>query len=873
MKKSIFIIVSFFSLLSYSQEELQRLQTYMDANLASLGITAQDGSDWIVESETYSKTTKIRNYYLKQRHQGIELFHGQSNFSIKNGEVFHVGNRFEANISQRINATTPVYDAIQALELAYAHFSIEAVESFYIEETIRQNYYKINNAIELDESVLCKLVYQLTDDNSLRLAWDFTFYTPNYKNLWSIRIDAINGNVLEKFDLTLNCNFGEASNHSNHNHFNGFTKPIGLTTESTSTPLEVMSGSYRVYPYYIESPNHGSRELISSPFNVTASPFGWHDTNGIPGAEFTITRGNNVWAKEDIAGNNGTGGLAPNGGATLVFDYPYGGNNTQPSTYTNAATTNLFYMSNIMHDVWYNYGFDEQSGNFQQNNYGNGASQNDYVLADAQDGSGINNANFSTPVDGIRGRMQMYLWDVGPPTLALTVNSPTAIAGAYATRDNNFNPGNIPLPTAPNGITSNLVLYVDGTPDTSDACSVAINAQAIAGKICVIRRGTCLFVEKVKNAQNAGAIAVIIVNNVEGNIVMGGADATITIPAISVTQAVGESIIAQMAQGTVNATLQNPLDAFINSDGSFDNGIIAHEYGHGISIRLAGGRNNSSCLNNAEQMGEGWSDWFALMMQLKLGDVGTAVRGIGTYAVNQPTNGTGIRSFPYSINMAVNPLTFGNTNTLSIPHGVGSVWATMLWDLTWAYIAKYGYDSNIYSGTGGNNKVMQLVIDGLKIQPCNPSFVDARNALIAADQATTGGEDFCMIWGVFANRGLGINASSGLASSASDQVEDFTPPPPGPNCTTLAVASVENKMNIHLFPNPTTGIVTLSNSDFTFSKLSIQVFDLNGRRVYNESISNFSGEKSINLSHLLTGVYLIKVNSDQVQQSFKLMKN
>ena len=112
MKKSIFIIVSFFSLLSYSQEELQRLQTYMDANLASLGITAQDGSDWIVESETYSKTTKIRNYYLKQRHQGIELFHGQSNFSIKNGEVFHVGNRFEANISQRINATTPVYDEI-----------------------------------------------------------------------------------------------------------------------------------------------------------------------------------------------------------------------------------------------------------------------------------------------------------------------------------------------------------------------------------------------------------------------------------------------------------------------------------------------------------------------------------------------------------------------------------------------------------------------------------------------------------------------------------------------------------------------------------------------------------------------------------------
>ncbi|GGD34230.1 T9SS-dependent M36 family metallopeptidase [Flavobacterium orientale] len=871
MKKSIFIIVSFFSLFSYSQEDLQRLQSYMDANLASLGITAQDGSDWIVESETYSTTTKIRNYYLKQRHQGIELFHGQSNFSIKDGEVFHVGNRFEANISQRINATTPVYSAFQALELAYAHFSIEAVESFYIEETIRQNYFKINNAIHLDESVLAKLVYQLNEDNMLRLAWDFTFYTPNYKNLWSIRIDAINGNVLEAIDLTRNCSFGEASNHSKHNHFAGFTKPISHTVESTSS-LEAMSGAYRVYPYYVESPNHGARELLSSPFNTTASPFGWHDTNGVPGPDFTITRGNNVWAKEDIAGIN-SNGSAPNGGTTLLFDYPYGGNNTQPSTYTNAAITNLFYMTNIMHDVWYNYGFDEQSGNFQQNNYGYGAAQNDYVLADAQDGSGINNANFSAPVDGIRGRVQMFLWDVGPPTLALNVNSPTAIAGTYAIRDNNFNPGNVPLPTAPNGITSNLVLYVDGTPDTSDACSAAVNAQAIAGKICVIRRGTCLFVEKVKNAQNAGAIAVIIVNNVDGNIVMGGADATITIPAISVTQAVGEAIIAQMAQGIVNATLQNPLDVFINSDGSFDNGIIAHEYGHGISIRLAGGRNNSSCLNNAEQMGEGWSDWFALMMQLKSGDVGTAARGIGTYAVNQPTNGNGIRSFPYSVNTSINPMTFNYTNTEAIPHGVGSVWATMLWDLTWAYIAKYGFDSNIYSGFGGNNKVMQLVIDGLKIQPCNPSFVDARNALIAADQATTGGEDFCMIWNVFANRGLGVNASSGLANNASDQVEDFTTPPAGPNCTTLTVGSNEDKKTINLFPNPTTGIVTLSNSDFNFSKLTIQVFDLNGRKVYNESIYNFSGEKSINLSHLLTGVYLIKVNSDQMQQSFKLMKN
>ncbi len=76
----------------------------------------------------------------------------------------------------------------------------------------------------------------------------------------------------------------------------------------------------------------------------------------------------------------------------------------------------------------------------------------------------------------------------------------------------------------------------------------------------------------------------------------------------------------------------------------------------------------------------------------------------------------------------------------------------MLWDLSWAYIDKYGFDPDLYYGTGGNNKVMQLVIDGLKLQPCSPGFVDGRDAILAADTALTGGEDQCLIWEVFAQK-------------------------------------------------------------------------------------------------------------------------
>ena len=870
MKKITFLFFVLFAFSVNAQTETQKIQEYLNSNYSTLGITSQDINDWYVESEATSSSTGITNYYVKQRYQGIEIFHAQTNFSIKNGNVVYVANRFESNIAQRVNTTTPAYSILDALSLVYGSFNITPIESFQIQRTIRTNYYQINDAIGINEPVLAKLVYQLNEENKLRLAWDFTFYSPNHKNLWSVRIDAKNGEILEKQDMVVSCSFGKDSDHSKHQHYVPFTKQL-FKEESAISVVETQSGSYRVIPYNIESPNHGERQLISTPHNATASPYGWHDTNGVDGAEFTITRGNNTWAKEDRNGTNSVFGAAPNGGAILEFDFPYGGNSAQSATYTNAATTNLFYMTNVMHDVWYQYGFDEANGNYQANNYGKGGTAGDFVYADSQDGVGTNNANFSAPVDGQSGRVQMFLWDVGPPNYSLTVNTPANIAGPYAIRDNNFIPGNVPLPIAPNGFTTDLVLFDDGSPDNSDACSPAINAAAISGKVCILRRGDCTFVEKVKNAQNAGALAVIVVNNVEGVIIMGGADATITIPAISINQDVGEAIIAQMSLGVVNVTLQTPADVFINADGSFDNGIISHEFGHGISIRLAGGRNNSSCLQNAEQMGEGWSDWFALMMQLKPGDVGTAIRGIGTFAVSQPIDGVGIRTYPYSTDMSINPMTFNSTNTEAVPHGVGSVWATTLWDLTWAYINKYGYDSNIYTGTGGNNKIMRLVLDGLKLQPCSPTFIEARDALIAADQATTGGQDYCMIWEVFANRGLGLNASSGNRNSSTDQVEDFTMPPAGPNCV-LSVDYFATNEVFKVYPNPSNGMFTIQVNQFS-GKVAIQIVDLNGRIVYQENEVNFNNAKNINLTHLQSGMYIVKVNADELNFSQKIIKN
>jgi len=865
MKKKIFFILTCIApLFIFSQNENQLIQSYLNSNLTKLDITLQDASDWVIESKATSKTTKITNYYIKQRSNEIEIYHALSNVWVKDNQVVNVGNRFLKNCNQKTNTSIPQITVLQALNQAKNQLEINTNHTFALLNTSQTNSYIISNELNAN-TIKAKLVFQLMPNKQLVLAWDFIIDVPRQNHIWSARIDAVNGQLLEKNDLVISCQFDQDEAHSSCTEFHFDT--FGF--KETNSMLNVQSGSYRVLPFSTESPNHGPLQLITNPHNIQASPFGWHDTNGIPGAEFNITQGNNVHAFEDT--NDVDDGASPDGGPGLIFDFPYLGTNTPAIGYVEAATTNLFYMNNIIHDVFYNYGFDEENGNFQQTNYSNLGTGNDYILAQSQDGGGINNANFGTPPDGENGRMQMYIWYRKAGADLITINSPASIAGSYTAFDNGLVFGSVDLPQAPNLLTANLVLVDDGVDEFADGCTSILNAAQVNGKIAVIKRGICTSVTKILNAQNAGALAVIIVNTQPGNFFIGGVgDQDITIPVISVKKDVGDFLLNEMVTSTLNVNLSEPFSDFVNVDGDFDNLVIAHEYGHGISNRLTGGKNTTSCLFNREQMGEGWSDWFGLMLQMKENDNADDRRGIGTFVINQPTDDDGIRTYPYSTNMSINPMTFGFTNTLAVPHGVGSVWATMLWDLSWAYVDKYGFDSNIYSGNGGNNKVLQLVVDALKLQPCFPSFVDGRDAIIAADQATTGGQDFCMVWEVFARRGLGVNALSGDNDSATDQVEDFTMPEPGPNCTALSNEAFENEALIRIHPNPMKDefTITIPNYDGT---LSFQIFDLNGRLLLDKKNETFSKEKTYSITTFTPGVYILKLSTDHKMHTQKII--
>lgn len=180
-----------------------------------------------------------------------------------------------------------------------------------------------------------------------------------------------------------------------------------------------------------------------------------------------------------------------------------------------------------------------------------------------------------------------------------------------------------------------------------------------------------------------------------------------------------------------------------------------------------------TCLENDEQMGEGWSDFFTLVTTVKSGDVGTTPRGIGNYVTKGGVNGGGIRRLPYTTNMNINNQTYDDIIGTDEPHPVGEIWTDILWDLYWEMVDVYGFDEDPINGTGGNNMAIQLVVDGMKYQSCEPGFIAGRDAILVADAINNDGANECLIWEVFARRGVGINADGGSVYSRNDGEQDF----------------------------------------------------------------------------------------------------
>jgi uncharacterized repeat protein (TIGR01451 family) len=546
----------------------------------------------------------------------------------KDGELVNISSHMLANPVQAATAGTPNRASLQAAPATTAlQALIAAAENIgeYLPEAgvVTTNTPDTADAVKrqtftapsLKGEAEVRLIWLPMSASSLRLCWDVVLMSRARGEMFRVLIDVQTGRPLLRNCLTeyiTNATFRVYTSDSPSPFSPGHPTPLTNQPPVTNRVL-----------------------IVTNAFNTNASPNGWIDE------AVNETRGNNVDAHTDHSGLN-TIDPRPQGSPFRVFDFPM--DLTQdPLNYSDAAVVQLFFLCNWYHDKLYELGFTEAAGNFQVNNFGRGGLGNDAVIADAQDGGGLNNANFSTPGDGSSGRMQMYIWS-GP--------SP--------------------------------------------------------------RR-----------------------------------------------------------------------------DGDFDAEIVFHEHTHGLSNRRVGGGVGLSALQSTG-MGEGWSDFYGLSLLSEPGDDvngNYAAGGYATYLLSGLTQNYyfGIRRYPYTTDMTKNPLTFKDIDPgqasahpgipaspvvggggASEVHNQGEVWCVTLWEARAQLVNKYGF--------AGNQLMLQLVTDGMNLSPANPTFLQARNAIIQADIVDNGGANTNELWIAFAKRGMGFSATSPASSTTTGVHEAFDTP-------------------------------------------------------------------------------------------------
>jgi hypothetical protein len=764
-----------------SGEPVALASDFIETEAKRYGLSPGD-TEHRLSSVVPTRHNGVTHVYLQQTVEGIDVDGAITTVNVMaDGAILSVGQTFVDSAKTRSNALQPAIGAEMAYSLAASYFNLPLAHA---PQAVGGRGGSARHTLfaggALSKQPVPVTLLLVREGDQLRLAWNLTIDRFDEETFHGeLRIDAETGQVID---------FASYVAHYEHAQS---TKALGDSVG--------YSASYYVFPMPFESPSHpgAALALVSNPFDPQASPRGWHDTRalGSTGFEFASTRGNNVTARADLTSTNATSNfLAPAQivGGDLQFNQQWDPN-AQPTQGGNQpslgnvppALVNLFYWNNILHDVLWRYGFDEPAGNFQVNNFGRGGLGNDGVNADALDGSDLaipntNNANFGTPPDGTAPRMQMFRW-LGP--IVVRVSAP--FQADFEARKAGFGQA------LDSQLSGGFALVNDGGINNGvEGCVALTNAAAVAGKIALVRRGTCEFGLKALNAQNAGALGTVIFNNQGGDVVLspggGAVGAQVTTPVAFIGENSGNQLAASLSAGQAAGALVPASLIGPDRDSDFDAGIIGHEYAHGLSNRLTGGPAASTCLNNAEQAGEGWSDFIGMMVTMPENACPTQ-RSIGTYPSFQAPNGPGIRRFPYARDRAINPFTFADSNDplQSQPHGVGAVWATMLWDMTCDLVDRHGFDADLVNGVGGNNISTQLVIDGMKLQACRPSFVQARDAILAADTANNTGSDRCLIWQSFAGRGLGVSADSGLNTDRADQREAFDLPE---NCADLRVS-------------------------------------------------------------------------------------
>ncbi|KAI9349134.1 Fungalysin metallopeptidase-domain-containing protein [Obelidium mucronatum] len=597
-----------------AQEAATAATNYLSS---SLGL---DYADIQASNALQSPDTNLFHIHLTESFHGLPIANAVSNVNIdaSSGAVVSM---FQSFVPSEIrNSTIPVQKRdtpMISLEAAILKFAeakgFSTADKLTVVEKDK-NDYAVEGASFAVETIRGSQKYYQTGSGLVHV-WDFNV---QMKNQWqNVFVNSETGEIVGVSNWTVDYipEDDEATSEPKARRDNTIFGGIqSSATNLFSRAGEILDAVYNVIPVGARNPqsNNGFTK-VQNPWNLNASPQGWHTFKNQQRKDLA---GNNVFAQSNpnnVQDISGITNLPRPSSNNLNFNYPFNpnqGSNSQSNR--DAATTSMFYLTNAMHDVFYNYGFTEAAGNFQYDNFGKGGRGEDPVVATSQDGAGTNNANFWTGPDGYPGKMRMYVFTYASP----------------------------------------------------------------------------------------------------------------------------------------------------NRDGALENDIVIHETGHGLSTRLTGGAANANCLQSmiSGGLGEGWSDIVGYILSLPHRNSDYAM---GYWALN---NKNGIRRYPYSTSLQRNPHVYSTLNRLNEVHDIGEVWAAMLYEVMWNLIDIAGFTppsdivNQATSGTG-NTVLLKILIAAMKIQPCNPSFMQARNAIFTAEKNLYGGKFACAIWKGFAKRGMGVNAS------------------------------------------------------------------------------------------------------------------
>ncbi|QRK10242.1 M36 family metallopeptidase [Archangium violaceum] len=593
----------------------------------------------------------------------------------------------------------------------------------------------------------------------------------NSSNAEAFVVSAEDGAVLRRQELT---------------HADSFEYRVWAEADGAGTPLDGPQADYTPHP---SGTPDGTGPAFIPPRWVSMEGFnGRGDVWLPPGA--TESRGNNVDAYADLSAPDGFTPGSDFRAATVPgsrrFDHVYD-TSLGPLAHaeqTQAAVTQLFYTTNWLHDDFYVSGFDEAAGNAQASNFGRGGLEGDPLLAEAQGHEGSNNAFMSVPADGESPRMQVFIW-LGPEEHFVEVSGQRYPTGMAFFGSQHFQ------------VTQPLVLVNDGVaaPSTHDGCEAM--GGGLGGTVVMIERGTCPMALKARNAEQAGASGVIILNNVPGapppRMTNDDASIVVKIPVLSVTYEDGERLV-QLAgqQDSLTAILWR---GSIDRDGSLDNTLVAHEWGHYLHLRLMSPCTTTQCL----AMSEGWADFIALHMLLREGDSLEGSYALAPYAGVALGNNSayfGIRRAPYSVNKGINDLSLrhisegeplpthhpmasrkpGNSEI----HNAGEIFASLLFEGYVALLRETRLPTPRYSFQTARRRMADYIVAAMKLAPPNATYTEQLQALlaVAAAQDLT---DHALLAEAYARRGAGPNAIAPPRNSVdlTGVVEDFSVSSPG----------------------------------------------------------------------------------------------